>query len=117
MDPITYPSVTLDGATYHFKVTLASLRRLREGGIEGDAPPDAQTLAATAFYGHQIAVQFAACAHVMQQDGKLKHAGITPEQAEEIIEPSDIAAIQSAITEAMVKVTPAATSPVQPAVN
>jgi len=115
MDPITYPSVVLDGTTLTLKVTLASLRRLREAGIDGlMPPPDAANIAESCRY---IAVHLAACSFVPGPDGKLNHSGLSTEQAEELIEPRDIPRVRAALEEALVKATADETSPVRPPVS
>ena len=115
MSPITYPSVVLDGTALTLKVTMASLRRLREAGIDGmTPPPDAKDIAASSRY---LAAYVSACSFVEGPGGKLTHSGLTAEQVEELIEPRDIPKVREALEEALVKATAAETSPVQPPVN
>lgn len=109
MDPITYPSVVLDGTTLTLKVTLAALRRLREAGIDG-SQPDPTDIAASSRY---LAAHLGACSHVVR-DGKLVWSGLSTADAEEIIEPRDIPKLRTALEEALVKATAAETSPPPP---
>jgi hypothetical protein len=107
MAPIDYPQVVLDGTTYFFKFTLAAMRRIEENGIDLDSPPDQRDTIAVV---RNLSGQVAACAHVLV-DGKLKHAGISAHDFEDMIEVSEIPAIQAVLVEAAGKVLRAANSP------
>lgn len=109
MDPITYPSVVLDGATLYFKLTLASLRRLKEAGIDLNASPESRTADENTRF---VLAAVSACAHAMTS-GKLKHAGLSIEDVEELLDLRSLPEIQAAVTEALVKALPTTISPVQ----
>jgi hypothetical protein len=112
MSPITYPSVVLDGTTLIFKLSLASLRRLRDAGIDLNANPEGRSSEENTRF---LIATVAACSHIMQPDGKLKHAGLSIEEVEELLDLRSLPAVEAAVTEAMVKALPATTSPVLPA--
>ena len=115
MDPITYPSVVLDGTTLHFKLTLASLRRLREMGINLDADPETRTAEENTQF---LVAAVSACSYTMEPaGGKLKHAGLTVYDVENLLDLATLPEIQRVVTEAMEKALPATMSPVQPAVS
>jgi hypothetical protein len=114
MDPITYPSVVLDGTTLHFKLSLASLRRLKQAGVDLSAPPESRSADENTRF---LLASVSACAHTMGPDGKLQHAGLSMDEVEELLDLRILPEVQAAITDALVKALPATMSPIQPAVN
>src|SRR5438045_1792659 len=113
MELITYPKIMLEGSEYVLKVTLASLRRLAEWGIDLSKPPrtptpeepltDAERIASF----RMLAGQAAALAHI-ENHGKLKWARIDIDEMEEMLTIPDLERVRNAITEAMVKAAPPA---------
>jgi hypothetical protein len=115
-EPVTYPKVTIDGNEFRLKVSLAALRRLEEWSIDLSKPvrtptaeePLTQAEKITTF--RNLAGQAAALAHVESASGKLRWAMIGIEEMEELLTIPDIPIIREAITEAMLKAVPTATT-------
>lgn len=100
MAPIDYPHITLGGQEFVFRVSLAALRRLEESGITAGTPAPADMAA----LGRYIAAQASALAHVVDQaTGRLKHAGVSIEEMQELIDIGDIPDVRRALEEALVK--------------
>jgi hypothetical protein len=99
MNSITYPAVTIDGESYRLKLSLTSVRKLQEWGVDIGS---IQTEGGVFKIG-TIAALVAACAQQQSPDGKWRHVAITPEDMEEAIAPREIGAVTQALVAAMEK--------------
>jgi hypothetical protein len=118
MQVIEYPTIQLGGKTYYLRVSLASLRRLKEFGAT--KPPDAndKSFENQIATGHYFACNVAACSYVATgNNGDLVAAGMTVEQAEELIDPWMIEKLRDKLDEAVEKARQGASSPARPAVS
>ena len=111
MDLVNYPGVVIDGDAFVLKVTLGALRRLEEWNIDiskvmrqpTDEEPYSQTESNESF--KRLSANLAAFAHV-ERAGKLKWAGLNPDQVADALGLEDVGPMTMAVTDAWGKVAP-----------
>lgn len=112
MQAIDYPSVELGGKTYYLRMSIASMRRLKEFGAVHPPVDTGDHLTDQIAKAEWVATHLAAFAHVPSgNNGDLVAAGMTVATAEDIMELQDCPIVEKALGEAVEKARRVASSP------
>ncbi len=111
-----HPRITLDGNEFVLKITLGGVRRLDEMGVDLTHQSRVPTAEEPLNQHEQVeglrtvCAQVAAFAHIETPQKKLRPAMLSADEVEDALTYQELPAVQTALLEALKKITPAETT-------